>query len=118
MHYTSVEDVMGTDRDASGSGWRSRRLVLAKDGLPFSIHETTVAAGTELHLCYQRHSETVYCIEGRASVENLDEGKTYRVGPGTLYSVGIGDDHILRIEEDTRFLCIFEPALEGQEEAD
>jgi hypothetical protein len=78
MYYTSVEDVIGTDRDASGSGWRSRRLMLAKDGLPFSVHETTVAAGTELHLCYQ----------------------------------------ILRIEEDTRFLCIFEPALEGQEEAD
>lgn len=30
---------------------------------------------------------------------------------------GIGDDHSLYIEEDTRFLCIFEPALVGQEEA-
>jgi hypothetical protein len=39
------------------------------------------------------------------------------VRPGTLYVARIGDDHSLRIEDDTRFLCIFEPALVGQEEA-
>lgn len=39
------------------------------------------------------------------------------VRPGTLYVARIGDDHSLRTEEDTRFLCIFQPAPVGREKA-
>ena len=118
MLHTTVHDIIGSHRDASGDGWQSRRMVLAEDGLPFSVHETVVAAGTELTLCYRNHSETVYCIEGRASVELIGADRSIDIKPGTLYSVGRGEAHVLRLLEDTRFLCIFEPALEGQEEAD
>jgi L-ectoine synthase len=82
------------------------------------VHETTVVAGTELRFNYQNHSESVYCIEGKATVEDVIGKKIYPIEPGTFYSVGIGDDHILRIERDTKFLCIFEPPLKGREEAD
>jgi L-ectoine synthase len=82
------------------------------------VHETTVAAGSELRFNYRNHSETVYCIEGEGSIEDVAGERFFPIAPGTLYSVGIGEDHILRIQKDTRFLCILEPALEGQEEAD
>ena len=118
MLYKTVDDLVGTEREAVGDGWKSRRFLLAEDGLPFSLHETTVAAGTELRLNYKNHSETVYCIDGKASVEDVARNRILPIEPGTLYSAGIGDDHILRIEKDTRFLCVFEPALKGQEEAD
>ena len=118
MLYKTVNDLVGTEREASGAGWKSRRFLLAQDGLPFSVHETTVVAGTELRFNYRNHSETVYCIEGKASIEDVAGGSVFPLEPGTFYSVGRGDDHILRIEEDTRFLCIFEPPLEGDEEAD
>ena len=85
---------------------------------PFSLHETTVAAGTELHLNYQNHSESVYCVAGKATVEDISKNRILPIEPGTFYSAGIGDEHILRIEKDTMFLCIFEPALKGIEEAD
>jgi len=118
MQYKTVNDLVGTEREAVGSGWKSRRFLIAEDGYPFSVHETTVAAGTELRFNYQNHSETVYCVEGKASVQDVAGGKVFPIEPGSFYSVGRGDDHILRIEKDTKFLCIFEPPLEGDEEAD
>ena len=118
MIYRTVDELVGTDREAVGDGWKSRRFLLAEDKLPFSVHETTVAAGAELRFKYRNHSETVYCIEGEGSIEDVASGKILPIKPGTFYSVGIGEDHILRTQRDTRFLCIFEPALEGQEEAD
>ena len=45
MIHTSVEQILGTECDVHGDGWESRRLILARDGLVCSIHETTVRAG-------------------------------------------------------------------------
>ncbi len=117
MIVQRVEDIVGTPRDVHGDGWKSRRLLLAEDGLPFSVHETTVAAGTELRFCYGDHSETVYCVAGKGTVENVATGEVHRLTPGVLYSVGIGDEHVLQIEDETTFLCVFSPALEGDETA-
>jgi L-ectoine synthase len=118
MYCTSVNSVIGTARDASGEGWKSRRLLLASEGRPVSVHQTTVAAGSRLRFCYERHSETVYCIKGRATLTDKANGKTHSVGPGVLYSVTIGEDHQLDVEDECVFLCVFDPPLEGQEEAD
>ena len=118
MLYTTKEQLIGSNRDARGEGWSSRRFLLAEDGLPFSFHETEVAAGTELQLCYQNHSETVYCLRGRAEVDDINEGRVLDIRPGAFYVARIGDRHTLRILEDCTFVCVFEPPLEGQEEAD
>jgi L-ectoine synthase len=118
MFYRSVQEITGTERDVHGAGWKSRRLVLAGDGLPFSVHETIVEAGVLLRFAYRSHSETVYCIDGKGTVEDVAGGKILALEPGCLYSVGIGDDHIIRAESEMKFLCIFEPPLVGTEEAD
>lgn len=118
MLYRTQQQLIGSEREATGEGWKSRRFLLADDGLPFSFHETEVAAGTELQLCYQNHSETVYCLRGRAEVEDIDAGVVLDIRPGAFYVAGIGDRHTLRILEDCTFICAFEPPLEGQEEAD
>jgi L-ectoine synthase len=118
MFVTSVEEILGTDRDVAGEGWKSRRLVLAKDGLPVSVHETIVEAGTTLRFCYESYRETVYCIEGKGSLENVSSGERFSLRPGTLYSVQIGDEHIVRAETAIKFLCIFDPPLQGTETAD
>ena len=117
MYCRNIEDLIGSEREAMGEGWKSRRFLLAEDGLPFSVHETSVAAGSLLRFKYRNHSETVYCLAGRATLTDINNNRVLSVRPGTLYVARIGDDHSLRIEEDTRFLCIFEPALIGQEEA-
>lgn len=118
MLYRTKQELLGSDREAAGDGWKSRRFLLAEDGLPFSFHETEVQAGTQLNLCYENHSETVYCLRGRAEVEDTNAGRVLDIRPGAFYVARIGDRHTLRIVEDCTFVCVFEPPLEGQEEAD
>jgi L-ectoine synthase len=118
MIVRSVSEIVGTQRDVSGDGWKSRRFLLAEDGLPVSVHETTVEAGTELRFSYEKHRETVYCVEGEGSLENMSTGERFTLAPGTLYSVDVGDDHVIRAETQVKFLCIFDPPLRGTETAE
>jgi L-ectoine synthase len=114
MFTRSAKEIIGSERDVHGSGWKSRRLVLARDGLPFSVHETIVDAGAVLQFTYRSHSETVYCIEGKGTVEDVAVGGIIELEPGCLYSVSIGDEHILTAKSEMKFLCIFEPPLTGR----
>ena len=98
-------------------GWKSRRLILAGDGLKYSVHETTLDAGVDLNFKYEAHRETVYCMEGEGSITNVATGQTWPITAGTLYTVGIGDTHIVRSNTGMKLLCIFDPPLAGQEEA-
>lgn len=113
-----VEDIIGTDRDASGEGWKSRRLMLARDGLKYSVHETTLEPNLTLRFNYTAHRETVYCIHGEGSIHNVQTGETWPLRPGSIYSVGIGDDHIVKTQTQMKLLCLFDPPLEGQEHAE
>jgi hypothetical protein len=49
MLVRTINDVTGTDREvwAENHHWVSRRLLLKKDGMGFSFHETIIFAGTE-----------------------------------------------------------------------
>jgi L-ectoine synthase len=118
MIVRSVREVIGTTRDVHGEGWKSRRLLLKEDGLSVSVHETTLAAGAELRFNYVVHSETVYCVKGRGSVEDLDAGVVHTITPGTIYTVFPGDDHIVRADTEITFLCIFDPPCIADESAD
>jgi L-ectoine synthase len=82
MIVRTLEDVVGTDRDVEGEGWRSRRLLLRRDQLGFSLHDTTVAAGTELNLQYKHHMEACYCLEGEAELTDLATGEQHDLRPG------------------------------------
>ena len=84
MIVRSLEDVVGSDRDVEGEVWRSRRLLLRRDELGFSLHDTTVAAGTELNLQYKHHLEACYCLEGEAELVDLASGERHAIAPGTM----------------------------------
>lgn len=118
MFISSISATIGTDRDVQGEGWKSRRVILAGDGMGYSVHETTVDAGTRLHLSYENHRETVYCLAGRGTILDVDTADAAPLTPGTVYSAGIGEEHILSCDTEMTFLCIFTPGLEGREEAD
>jgi L-ectoine synthase len=115
MIVRSLEDVNGTDRDVAGEGWRSRRLLLAGDGMGFSLHDTTVAAGSELNLEYRHHLEACYCVEGSAEIEDLATGQRHAIVPGTAYALDQHDRHVLRVSTELRLVCVFNPALAGTE---
>jgi L-ectoine synthase len=115
MIVRSLSEVEGTDRDVAGDGWRSRRLLLREDGMGYSLHDTTIAAGTQLNLEYRHHYEACYVIEGEAEVTELASGKSWQVGPGTVYALDQHDHHTLEVRTDLRLVCVFNPALRGTE---
>ena len=115
MIVRSLEQVVGSDRDVAGEGWRSRRMLLRRDGLGFSLHDTTVAAGTELNLQYKHHLEACYCLEGEAELVDLASGERYTIAPGTVYALEQHDQHTLTVRTDMRLVCVFIPALTGAE---
>ncbi|MFE7589016.1 ectoine synthase [Kitasatospora sp. NPDC057512] len=94
----------------------SRRFLLESDGLGYTMTDTTVRAGTKSRLEYRRHLEACYCIEGKGEVVDTD-GTSHPLEPGTLYALDRNDAHFLIAspEEDLRLVCVFSPALRGDE---
>jgi L-ectoine synthase len=116
MIVRSLDDIIGTERDVGGPGWRSRRLILRSDGMGCSVHDTVVAEGAELHIHFKHHLETNYCIEGEGEIVDVATGKTFPIRPGTVYALDRNDEHILRATRgDLRLVCVFFPALVGTE---
>ena len=116
MIVRTLDEIIGGSRHVSGEGWESRRILLKADKMGFSLHDTIVKEGTEQHLHYKNHLEANYCIEGRGEVVDVKTGKTFPIRPGTLYVLDQNDEHILRaISGDLRLVCVFNPALTGQE---
>ncbi len=118
MLIRHLDQISGTERDVHGQGWRSRRLVVADDGLRYSFHVTILEAGARLQFEYRHHRETVFCIEGEGTIEDLSAARTERITPGTIYSAGIGDPHRITADTVMRLVCVFDPPLAGTEEAD
>ncbi|MFF0745840.1 ectoine synthase [Streptomyces sp. NPDC004111] len=94
----------------------SRRFLLAEDGLGYSLTDTTVAAGTKSRLEYVNHLEACYCIGGSGEVIELD-GTSHPITPGKMYALDQHDAHFLVASphEDLRLVCVFSPALRGDE---
>ena len=100
---------------AENGNWESVRLSLKDDNMGFSFHITTIFAGTETHIWYQNHLETVYCISGEGEVETVADGKIHPIKPGTVYILDKHDEHYLRAKTDIEFACVFNPPLHGKE---
>ncbi len=117
MLVRTIDEIKQTDREvwAENKNWVSRRLLLKKDGMGFSFHETIIFAGTQTHIWYKHHLEAVFCVDGEGEVETLADGKIHRIVPGTLYALNNHDEHLLRASKDLRLLCVFNPPVTGAE---
>ncbi|MEV4318166.1 ectoine synthase [Actinocrispum sp. NPDC049592] len=94
----------------------SRRFLLASDGMGYTMTDTIVRAGTKSRLEYRNHLEACYCISGSGEVVDVN-GDTHPIVPGTLYALDRHDAHFLVAapDEDMRLVCVFSPALQGDE---
>ena len=115
MKTVKLEDVIGTENEVEGGNWTSRRLILKKDNMGYSVHDTIIKAGTETHIWYKNHLESVYCIEGDGEVETLADNKVYKITANTMYALDENDEHLLRANTDMRMICVFNPPVTGQE---
>ena len=115
MLIKKLDDIRRSDRNVTDNGWESSRLLLAEDGMGFSFHITTLAAGGEWTFHYQHHVEAVYVLGGTGSVEDLATGERHSLEPGTLYALDQHDRHTLRAETKLVTACVFNPPVTGSE---
>ncbi len=115
MIVRSLHEMIGSDNHVEGENWESRRFLLAKDGMGFSLHDTIIRAGTESVFWYKHHQEAVYCIEGEGEIEVLETGKVYPLQAGTMYALNGHEKHALRAVTDMRMVCVFNPPCTGRE---
>lgn len=115
MIIRNIEELKGSEREVSSDNWISRRLLLKKDGMGFSMHETVIRKGTETEMWYRHHLEAVYCTQGEGEIEDLETGNVHQIKPGVLYALDQHDRHILRASEEMKLVCVFNPPCTGAE---
>lgn len=115
MLIRTTDDITDTDADIKSENWRSKRIILAREGVGFSVHETTLYAGTESEFCYQNHIEAVFIVEGEGEIEDMATGEVHQLRPGSLYLLNGHDRHRVRPRTDIRTVCVFNPPVTGRE---
>ncbi|GAA0786071.1 ectoine synthase [Marinobacterium sediminicola] len=115
MIVRTLEECEKSERRVVSQNWESTRMLLKDDKMGYSFHITTIYEGTETHIWYQNHLESVYCISGEGEVETLADGKIYSIKPGTLYNLNEHDEHLLRATKEMKLACVFNPPLNGKE---
>ncbi len=111
-----LEEIVGTDRDVFWGNGQSRRFLLERDGMKYGLTDTQINAGSESRMEYSRHLEACYCVEGEGEVES--DGVVHPLRPGAMYALDKHDVHILRAKTLMRLICVFLPALKGDESHD
>lgn len=115
MIVRKVGEIEGTENEVVTQNWISRRILLKKDGMGFSFHETIILPGTQTSIWYRNHLEAVFCIEGEGEVELVPEGIVHKIEPGVVYALNRHDKHLLRAKSRMRMICVFNPPLTGKE---
>ncbi|HLU55609.1 MAG TPA: ectoine synthase [Pseudonocardia sp.] len=115
MIVRTFDEITGTDRDVQTEHWRSKRIVLARDGVGFSLHETVLDAGSVNDFWYANHIEAVWVIEGEGELYDKDNDVTYQLGPGSVYVLDGHEHHQLRPRTRMRTACVFNPPVTGRE---
>ncbi|MBE1206154.1 ectoine synthase [Aminobacter carboxidus] len=115
MIVRELEHARQTDRLVNADGWDSTRLLLAGDGMGFSFHITRIHANTSHVFHYKHHFESVYCISGEGTIEDLATGKVHQIRAGTVYALNLHDRHRLTANSELVMACCFNPPVIGQE---
>lgn len=113
MLIRTLAQVLGTAADVDWGNGTSRRLLVAADGHGYTLTDTYVRPGTSTFLRYDNHLEACYCVEGDGRIETADG--IFTLTPGTLYAPGKGEEHRLSTAGGLRAICVFSPALNGDE---
>lgn len=118
MIVRKLDELSGSAREVAAETWTSRRLLLAGDGMGFSLHDTLIHAGTTTEIHYQNHLEAVYCVAGKGRVRVVDTGEVHEIESGTMYALDGREKHLLIADTPMRMICVFNPPLVGPETHD
>ncbi|GAB3182423.1 ectoine synthase [Nesterenkonia halophila] len=115
MYTLHIDDLNDGERDIRDADWRSRRMVLGREKVGFSLHETTIYAGSTHSFWYANHIEAVYCVGGKGRLTNLETDEVHEITDGFLYLLDGHEKHQVEAEEELRLVCVFNPPVTGKE---
>ncbi len=117
MIVRTLDEITDTERDveSENKNWRSKRIVLAKDGVGFSVHETVLQPGSINDFWYANHIEAVFITEGEGEIYDKDNDVTYQLAPGSIYVLSGNEKHQLRPKTQIKCVCVFNPPVTGRE---
>lgn len=115
MIVRDLKQARQTDRLVTADGWDSTRLLLADDQMGFSFHITRIQANSSHVFHYKHHFESVYCISGEGTIEDLSSGMVHKISPGVMYALDLNDKHRLSAISELHLACCFNPPVTGQE---
>ncbi|MCV7433840.1 ectoine synthase [Mycolicibacterium bacteremicum] len=115
MIVRTTTEITGTERDVAAGAWRSKRIILAGDGVGFSFHETVIESDSVSEFHYQHHVEAVWVVEGAGTLTNLETGEQHDLEPGTMYLLDGHERHRVTCSRQLRMLCVFNPPVTGTE---
>ena len=118
MIVRNLSELDDSKRDINWGNGRSRRFLIKADGMKYSLTDTIVNAGSNSLLEYKNHLEACYCIQGEGEVRTVDSDERHPIKPGTMYALDKNDKHYLIAKTEMRLVCVFLPALEGEETHD
>jgi L-ectoine synthase len=117
MKIIKLHELVGTEREVKcpKGGFLSRRFLLEKDNMGFSVTNTIIPPNGEQHWHYKNHLEACYCIKGHGCITNKNTGEKHRILPGTMYVLDNNDPHSFIAFSTVELLCVFNPPLTGLE---
>lgn len=115
MKIVRVKDLENTDRDVEFNAGNSIRILLEKDGMGFSFHQTRIRKGGPYHWHYKSHLESCYCVSGGGWIKDLSTGVSYEIKPETTYVLDKNDNHEFTATKDTVLMSVFNPPIVGDE---
>jgi L-ectoine synthase len=115
MLIRTLNDLTPGKGEIGTESWSGYRLLHKEDGMGVTLTDAILEAGLDEIWWYKKHLETVYCLEGEATLEDLTTGTLYEIKPGTLYALDKHERHRLRVIRRMRVICTFVPPLVGGE---
>ncbi len=108
-------ELVGSSRAVATDKWSTTRFLLREDGVGLTLTDITLHRAPPTVYGYRHHVEVGYCLAGHAWLEDLGNGTTHDIGPGTLWAAAKGERFRFEVVESVRLITIFVPALVGPE---
>ena len=96
-------------------GFTSNRILLAGDGMGYTMTKTVIPPNGKQFWHYKNHLESCYCVSGKGILTNDATGEEFTIEPDTTYVLDNHDAHWFEAIEEVTLVCVFNPPLTGKE---
>ncbi len=108
-------DLLGSSRHVKTHAYETVRFLLKSDGVGLTLTDIVLKPDVEAVYGYEQHLEVAYCLSGHARLTEVSSKVVHDIRAGTLWAARAGEHFSFVAFEETRLICAFTPAFEGDE---